>query len=50
MPNVGPPSDPYDLANVAGSAILQRFEITQLEIAFVLDPDGQQPPMILVSQ
>jgi purine-nucleoside phosphorylase len=36
MPNDGPPSDPYDLANVAASAILERLEITQLEIAFVL--------------
>jgi purine-nucleoside phosphorylase len=32
----GLPSDPYDLAKVAASAILERFEITQLKIAFVL--------------
>jgi purine-nucleoside phosphorylase len=30
------PSDPYALAEVAASAILERFKITQLEIAFVL--------------
>jgi purine-nucleoside phosphorylase len=36
MPNDGLPSDPYALAEVAASAILERFKITQLEIAFVL--------------
>jgi purine-nucleoside phosphorylase len=30
------PSDPYALAEVAASAILKRFKITQLELAFVL--------------
>jgi purine-nucleoside phosphorylase len=30
------PSDPYALAEVAASAILERFKITQLEVAFVL--------------
>src|SRR4029450_11422210 len=30
------PSDPYALAEVAASAILERFKITQVEIAFVL--------------
>ena len=36
MPNAGLPSDPYALAKVAASAILERFEIVQLDIAFVL--------------
>jgi purine-nucleoside phosphorylase len=36
MPNAGLPSDPYALAKVAASAILERFEIAQLDIAFVL--------------
>jgi purine-nucleoside phosphorylase len=36
MPNPGLPSDPYALAKVAASAILERFEIAQLDIAFVL--------------
>ena len=36
MPNDGLPSDPYALAKVAATAILERFDITQLDIAFVL--------------
>jgi purine-nucleoside phosphorylase len=36
MPTDGLPSDPYALAKVAGSAILERFDITQLDTAFVL--------------
>src|SRR4029453_13736247 len=36
MSTAEPPSDPYALAEVAASAILERFKITQLEIAFVL--------------
>ena len=36
MPNDGLQSDPYALAEVAASAILERFKIMQLEIAFVL--------------
>jgi purine-nucleoside phosphorylase len=36
MPNAGLPSDPYALAKVAASAILERFEIAQLDLAFVL--------------
>ena len=36
MATDGLPSDPYALAKVAASAILERFEIPQLEIAFVL--------------
>ena len=36
MPNAGSPSDPYALAKVAASAIVERFEIAQIDIAFVL--------------
>jgi purine-nucleoside phosphorylase len=36
MPNDGPSSDPYALAEVAASALLERFKITQLDVAFVL--------------
>ena len=36
MPNDGLPSDPYALAKVAGTAILERFDIAGLDIAFVL--------------
>ena len=36
MPNDGLSSDPYDLAEVAASALLERFKITQLDVAFVL--------------
>ena len=36
MPTAGLPSDPYALAKVAASAILERFEIAQLDLAFVL--------------
>jgi purine-nucleoside phosphorylase len=36
MPNDGLTSDPYALAKAAASAILERFQIPQLEIAFVL--------------
>ena len=36
MPNAGSPSDPYALAKVAASAIVERFEIPQIDIAFVL--------------
>ena len=36
MATDGLPSDSYALAKVAASAILERFEIPQLEIAFVL--------------
>lgn len=36
MPAAGLPSDPYALAKVAASAILERFEIPHLEVAFVL--------------
>src|SRR6185295_12602259 len=36
MATDGLPSDPYALAKVAALAILERFEIPQLEIAFVL--------------
>jgi purine-nucleoside phosphorylase len=36
MPNDGLPSDPYALAKVAAAAILERFEITHLDTAFVL--------------
>src|SRR4029450_916224 len=36
MPTDGLRSDRYGLAKVAASAILERFEIAQLDIAFVL--------------
>ena len=36
MPNVGLPSDPYALAKLAAAAILARFQIAQLDTAFVL--------------
>ncbi len=36
MPNVGLPSDPYALAKVAAAAIQERFQIAQLDTAFVL--------------
>ena len=36
MPNAGLPSDPYALAKVAASAIIERFDIAQLDVAFVL--------------
>src|SRR5512133_43126 len=36
MPTDGLPSDHYPLAKVAASAILKRFEIAELDVAFVL--------------
>jgi len=36
MPTAGLPSDPYALAKVAASAIIERFDIPQLDVAFVL--------------
>ena len=36
MPNVGLPSDPYALAKLAAAAIQERFQIAQLDTAFVL--------------
>jgi purine-nucleoside phosphorylase len=36
MPNDGLPSDPYALAQIAASALLERFDIPQLDVAFVL--------------
>ena len=36
MPTDGLPSDPYALAKAATSAVLERFEMPQLEVAFVL--------------
>ena len=36
MPADGRSSDPYALGKVAGAAILERFSITQLDVAFVL--------------
>jgi len=36
MPNDGLPSDPYARAKIAATAILDRFEIAQLDLAFVL--------------
>jgi len=36
MPNVGLPSDPYALAKLAAAAILERFDIPQVDVAFVL--------------
>jgi purine-nucleoside phosphorylase len=36
MPNDGLPSDPYVLAKAAGAAILERFDIAGLDLAFVL--------------
>ena len=36
MPNVGLPSDPYALAKLAATAILERFDIPQVDVAFVL--------------
>jgi purine-nucleoside phosphorylase len=36
MPTDGLPSDPYALAKVAASAILERFDIARLDAAFVL--------------
>jgi purine-nucleoside phosphorylase len=36
MPNDGLPSDPYALAKLAAAAILDRFQIAQLDTAFVL--------------
>ena len=36
MPTDGLRSDRYGLAKVAASAILERFEIAQLDVAFVL--------------
>jgi purine-nucleoside phosphorylase len=36
VPNAGLPSDPYALAKVAASAIIERFDIAQLDVAFVL--------------
>jgi purine-nucleoside phosphorylase len=36
MPNDGLPSDPYALAKIAASALLERFDIPQLDVAFVL--------------
>jgi purine-nucleoside phosphorylase len=36
MPTDGSTSDPYALAKVAGTAILEQFDVPQLDIAFVL--------------
>jgi purine-nucleoside phosphorylase len=36
MPNVGLPSDPYALAKLAAAAILERFDIPHVDVAFVL--------------
>jgi purine-nucleoside phosphorylase len=36
MPDVSLPSDPYALAKLAAAAILERFQIAQLDSAFVL--------------
>ena len=36
MPDDGLPSDPYARAKIAATAILDRFEIAQLDLAFVL--------------
>ena len=36
MPTDGLMSDPYALAKVAGAAILERFDIPQLDLALVL--------------
>jgi purine-nucleoside phosphorylase len=36
MPYDGPPSDPYALAKIAATAILERFDIPQVDVAFVL--------------
>src|SRR5829696_8486054 len=36
MPNVGLPSDPYALAKLAAAAILERFDIPRVDVAFVL--------------
>jgi purine-nucleoside phosphorylase len=36
MPTDGLSSDPYALAKVAGAAILDRFDLPQLDVAFVL--------------
>jgi purine-nucleoside phosphorylase len=36
MPTDGSTSDPYALAKVAGAAILEQFDVPQLDIAFVL--------------
>lgn len=36
MPTDGLPSDPYALAKVAGAAILERFDLPQLDVVFVL--------------
>ena len=36
MPNDGLPSDPYALAKVAATAVIERFDIPQVDVAFVL--------------
>jgi purine-nucleoside phosphorylase len=36
MPNDGLPADPYSLAKVAATAVLERFDIAQVDVAFVL--------------
>jgi purine-nucleoside phosphorylase len=36
MPNDGPPADPYVLAKVAATAVIERFDIPQVDVAFVL--------------
>ena len=36
MPNDGLPSDPYALAKVAATAVIERFDLPQVDVAFVL--------------